>query len=331
MHILVTGGTGYIGAHIAHACIARGHKVTVLDAKLYRNANHVAGAREVVGDVRDVALLNHLFTESPIDAVIHCAGLIQVSESVRDPGSYYDVNTHGSLCVLRAMAEHKVKYFIFSSTAAVYGEPQQLPLREDHPCNPINPYGASKHMVERLCPDFTRAHGLHTACLRYFNAAGCDVEAGLGEYHEPETHLIPLALQVASGRKGWLQLFGEDYATPDGTCIRDYIHVKDLAEAHIQALHALVQGAKSLVLNVGSSEGYTVRQVVKVAERITGKPIKVKPMPQREGDPAILVADASRIMRELNFSPRFSTLEQMMTDAWAWEQFLEQAQLNAVK
>lgn len=322
LQVLVVGGAGYIGSHMVKQLALAGCKVTTLD-------NLVSGYRDAVlygdfieGDLADKALLDQLFAQHQFDAVMHFASYIQVGESVQKPAMYYANNVANTLNLLDAMNVAGVKNFIFSSTAATFGEPQYSPIDELHPQLPINPYGRSKLIVEQVLNDYDRAYGLESVCLRYFNAAGADPDGQLGERHEPETHLIPLVLQAASGRRPSISVFGRDYDTPDGTCIRDYIHITDLCEAHWLALLSLVNGAGSQRYNLGNGQGFSVQEVIDTALQITGKKICVVDAPRREGDPARLVADSRLAMQNLGWQPRFSALDVMISHAWNWEQGL---------
>lgn len=317
--ILVVGGAGYIGSHMVKMLLGRGYGVTTLDNLSTGHRDAVLGGEFVLGDLADRALLDKLFSERRIDGVMHFASFIQVGESVQNPARYYENNVVNTLNLLDAMVAHDVKRFIFSSSAAVYGEPIRVPIDETHPKNPINPYGRSKWMVEQMLADYDRAYGLKSVSLRYFNAAGADPEGRLGERHEPETHLIPLVLQAASGRRESVQVFGRDYDTPDGTCIRDYVHVTDLCEAHLLALDRLLQGGASAAFNLGNGNGFSVQQVIDTACEATGKAIPVKDAPRREGDPARLVADATLARKELGWNPRYDELETIVCHAWQWE------------
>lgn len=281
----------------------------------------------VVGDLASEMLLERLFSEHRFGAVMHFAACSQVSESMQDPGKYYRNNVAGTLSLLEAMVRHGVKHFIFSSTAATFGEPDYVPIDEKHPQRPINPYGASKLMVETMLRDFYAAHGLNSVSLRYFNACGADPEGELGECHDPETHLIPLILQAASGRRESITVFGRDYPTEDGTCVRDYIHVEDLCTAHALALDALISGNKqgAQAYNLGNGQGFSVQQVIETAQRVVaedGFSVTVEEGPRRPGDPARLVADATRAKRELGWEPRYGDLETIIRHAWAWEKRL---------
>jgi UDP-glucose 4-epimerase len=251
---------------------------------------------------------------------MHFASFIQVGESVQNPGMYYQNNVANTLNLLDVMVKHEVKHFIFSSTAAIFGEPQSVPLDETHPKNPINPYGLSKWMIEQILADYASAYGLHSICLRYFNAAGADPEGQLGERHIPETHLIPLVLQAASQRREHIMIFGQDYDTLDGTCIRDYIHINDLCQAHWLALQQLWDGGQSAAYNLGNGEGFSVREVIDAAKKVTGRDIPIIEGQRREGDPARLVADASLAKQMLGWKPQFADLDTIIAHAWAWEQ-----------
>lgn len=319
MNILVVGGAGYIGSHMVKQLALSGCQVTTLD-------NLVGGFRDAVlhgafveGDIADRPLLDRLLQAGRFDAVMHFASHIQVGESVQDPAKYYQNNVVNTLNLLEAMRHAGVMRFIFSSTAAIFGEPQTERIAEDHRKQPINPYGRSKLMVEQALEDYDRAYGLRSVCLRYFNAAGADPEGQLGERHEPETHLIPLVLQAASGRRPHISVFGQDYDTPDGTCIRDYVHITDLCEAHWLALQSLLQGEGSQAYNLGNGHGFSVNQVIEAARRVTGRDIAVRYAPRRPGDPARLVADSTQAQRRLDWRPRYAALDTLVEHAWRWE------------
>lgn len=318
--VLVVGGAGYIGSHMVWYLGQLGVEVVTFDDLSSGHRDAVLHGEFVQGNMADRVALDALFGRHDFDAVMHFASFIQVGESVQDPAKYYRNNVTNTLTLLDAMRDHGVKRFIFSSTAAVFGEPQRTPIDEAHPQQPINPYGRSKWMIEQVLADYDRAYGLKSVCLRYFNAAGAHPQALLGERHEPETHLIPLVLQAASGRRSHISVFGQDYDTPDGTCVRDYVHVLDLAEAHALALNHLVAGGESEVFNLGNGDGYSVSQVIDTVSRVTGRPVQVQYQPRREGDPARLVADASRIQQRLGWTPRYPALEDIVAHAWAWEQ-----------
>lgn len=318
--VLVVGGAGYIGSHMVWLLGQRGVRVITLDDLSSGHADAVLCGEFIRGDMADRVLLDRVFSQYRIDAVMHFASFIQVGESVQQPARYYRNNFTNTLTLLDAMRDHGVNRFIFSSTAAVFGEPAYVPIDEAHPQQPINPYGRTKWMVEQALADYDRAYGLKSVALRYFNAAGAHPEALLGERHDPETHLIPLVLQVASGRRDAIQVFGQDYDTPDGTCIRDYIHIMDLAEAHWLALVRLMGGGPSGVFNLGNGDGYSVQQVIDMARAVTGQPIAVRHAPRRAGDPARLVADATRARTELCWQPQYPELITLVAHAWAWEQ-----------
>ncbi len=316
MKILVVGGAGYIGSHMVLTLGAQGHEVVVLDDLSAGHRDAVLHGEFVEGSIADVALLDRLFDAHRFDGVMHFASFIQVGESMLDPARYYRNNFVNTVTLLDAMLRHEVKRFVFSSTAAVYGEPQYVPIDEAHPRKPINPYGCSKWMVEQLLQDYDRAYGLKSVCLRYFNAAGADPRSRIGERHEPESHLIPLVLQAAAGRRPNITVFGTDYDTPDGTCIRDYVHVLDLCDAHLRALDRLVQGAGSDVFNLGNGAGFSIRAVIATAEAVTGRNIPVVEGPRRTGDPARLVAAPDKALNVLGWQPRHQALQSIVRDAW---------------
>ncbi|WDY60200.1 UDP-glucose 4-epimerase GalE [Pseudomonas sp. PSKL.D1] len=315
MKYLVVGGAGYIGSHMVKHLLQAGHDVVVADI-----APTGPGIEWVELDIANAQALDALFAECRFDAVFHFASHIQVGESVADPDKYYHNNVAATLTLLEAMIRARIKYLIFSSSAAVYGDPHYTPIDEAHPKAPINPYGRSKWMVEQILQDFDRAYGLKSVSLRYFNAAGADPDGQLGECHEPETHLIPLILQAASGRRQAITVFGHDYDTPDGTCIRDYVHVADLASAHELAVQYLLAGGDTTAFNLGNGQGFSVQAVIETARAATGQRIEVIEAPRRDGDPARLVADASRARELLGWAPRFAGLETIVGHAWGWEQ-----------
>lgn len=317
---LVIGGAGYIGSHLVKALIEQQQQVVIVDNLSAGSASAVLGGELIIHDFDDHEFLDNLFSKTKFDGVFHFASQIVVSESVKDPGKYYRANTAATLTLLEAMRDYKVGPLVFSSTAAVYGEPLYTPIDEQHPTNPLNPYGRSKLMVEHMLADFANAYGQKYIALRYFNAAGADPQARIGERHDPETHLIPLALQAITGKRPPLQLFGQDYDTPDGTCIRDYIHVDDLASAHILAINHLINGGDSGVFNLGSNHGYSVNEVIQTAAKVTGKQVPLTYAPRRPGDPATLVADASLAKKVLGWQPQYTDLAQIIAHAWAWEQ-----------
>ena len=317
--MLVTGGAGYIGSHSAKALSRAGYRVVTYD-------NLTAGHRDAVrygplleGDVTNLAAVRTALRQHEIFAVMHFAALLDVGESVREPGRYYRNNVIGALTVLEAMAAESVRYFVFSSTCATYGEPQETPISESHPQQPINSYGETKLAVERALPHFRLAYGMRWTALRYFNAAGADPEGEIGENHAPEIHLIPRAIEAATGGRS-LQLFGDDYPTPDGTCLRDYIHVSDLADAHVRALDVMVETGQSGAYNLGTGEPHSVREVIDTVERVTGRPVPWTLAPRRPGDAAALYAATGKAQAELGWTPRFPDLESMVRTAWAWHQ-----------
>lgn len=319
MSILVVGGAGYIGSHMVKLLGERGCAVTTLDDLSSGHRDAVLTGDLVQGDMADTELLRSLFARRKYDAVMHFASFIEVGESVREPAKYYRNNVANTLTLLSAMREAGVDRFIFSSTAAIFGTPQYVPIDERHPRAPINPYGRTKNMVEDVLGDYERAYGLRSVCLRYFNAAGADPDGRLGERHEPESHLIPLALQAASGRRAGLSVYGTDYDTPDGTCIRDYVHVSDLCEAHWLALESLRAGAGSQAYNLGNGNGFSVLEVIETAKKVTGVDFAVKHEARRAGDPPRLVADSSAIKAKLGWSPRYADLDTIIAHAWAFE------------
>lgn len=317
--ILVVGGAGYIGSHMVKELLAEGcHTVTLDDLSTgYRDL--VAGGDFIEGSLGDGALLERVFSEYRIDAVMHFAAFSLVGESVVNPLKYYRNNLARTVELLDAMIRHGVKRFIFSSTAAVYGEPDQVPITESHPCRPTNPYGATKLAVERLLHDCDAGHGLKYVSLRYFNAAGAHGSGTIGEKHHPESHLIPLILKVATGERQNISIFGTDYPTPDGTCLRDYIHVNDLCRAHMLALEALLAGRESAVYNLGNSTGYSVREVIAICRKVAGHPIPAVEAERRAGDPAVLVASSDKIRNELGWQPKFENLQTIIETAWNWQ------------
>ena len=317
--ILVVGGAGYIGSHMVKYLRRHGFAAVVADDLSSGHREAVLGAPLHVGDIGDAGFVDALLGEVKPAAVMHFASFIQVGESVTDPAKYYRNNVTATQTQLDGMRAHGVNKFIFSSTAAIFGDPQYVPIDEAHPKAPINPYGRSKWFVEQMLEDYDRAYGLKAVCLRYFNAAGADPEGELGESHEPETHLIPLILQVASGRRPHITVFGEDYATADGTCIRDYIHVEDLAEAHLLALRQLLAGAGSARYNLGNGSGYSVREVIETVRKISGQPVTVVMGERRAGDPPALVADARAAREALGWQPRYADLDTIVGHAWAVE------------
>lgn len=319
MNVLVVGGAGYIGSHMVKMLRGEGHQAVVFDNLSGGSRAALLGAELVEGDLADRAALDAVFASRRFDAVMHFASFIQVGESVQRPDKYYRNNVSNTVNLLDAMVAHDVKRFIFSSTAAIFGEPEQVPINEQQNSRPLNPYGRSKAMVEEILADYDRAFGLRYTCLRYFNAAGADLDGELGERHEPETHLIPLILQVASGYRDHIAVYGRDYPTPDGTCIRDYIHVVDLCSAHLLALTRLQHGGDSDCFNLGNGAGFSVQEVIDCARRISGQPIEVRDAPRRAGDPARLVADPGKARAVLDWKPRHAQLDTIIETAWRWE------------
>ena len=326
--ILIVGGAGYIGSHMVKMLAKDGHRVIVLDNLSTGFAEAARfGEKLIVGDLADESLLDQLFTDYQFDAVMHFAAASLVDESMENPAKYYRNNVNNTLNLLDAMVKHQVLNFVFSSTAAIFGEPDYTPIDEGHPKNPINPYGASKLMIERMLEDYAAAYGLNSVSLRYFNACGADPEGELGERHDPETHLIPLLLQAASGRRESISIFGTDYPTPDGTCVRDYIHVVDLCDAHLKGMGAMLSGQlnRANAFNLGNGEGFTVREVIQSASDVVAaddKQIKVLDESRREGDPATLVATSKLANAVLSWHPAHPTLQGMIADAWRWEKSL---------
>ncbi|MBD2152136.1 UDP-glucose 4-epimerase GalE [Pseudanabaena sp. FACHB-1277] len=320
--ILVTGGAGYIGSHAVKALQTVGYQVLVLDNLVYGHQDiaKTLGVELIIGDTTDRPLLDKLFSDRAISAVMHFAAYAYVGESVSQPDKYYRNNVVGTLVLLEAMIAADIKNFVFSSTCASYGVPQQIPITEEHPQAPINPYGATKLMVERILQDFDVAYGLKSVIFRYFNAAGADPSGAIGEDHNPETHLIPLVLQAALGKRESLTVYGSDYPTPDGTCIRDYIHVSDLADAHVLGLQYLLDGNQSEIFNLGNGNGFSVQQVIDAAREITGKPINVVMGDRRAGDPPALVGSSEKARRILNWQPQYADLHLILQHAWAWHQ-----------
>jgi UDP-glucose 4-epimerase len=318
MKVLVVGGAGYIGSHMVKMLGQRGCAVTTLDDLSSGHRDAVLNGDFVEGSCGNRLLLDDLLGRG-FDAVMHFASFIQVGESVQHPDKYYRNNVANTLTLLDAMLAHGVSRFIFSSTAATFGTPRYIPVDEQHPQEPINPYGRSKHIIEQVLADYDHAFGLKSVSLRYFNAAGADPEGKLGERHEPETHLIPLVLQAASGRRPHITVFGRDYDTPDGTCIRDYVHIEDLCSAHWLALESLIRGDNSQAYNLGNGNGFSVQEVIDTARRVTGRAIKVVDGARRAGDPDRLVADSRLATAKLGWRPRYADLGQIIEHAWAWE------------
>jgi UDP-glucose-4-epimerase GalE len=317
MRILVTGGAGYIGSHTVKLLLARGHDVWVYDSLVFGHPAAVPADRLMVADLADTAALDHAFVAHRIEAVVHFAAFAFVGESVTHPAKYWQNNLVNSVSLIDHCRRHDVSRFVFSSTCATYGIPETVPITEETPQRPINPYGQTKLAVERVLADFASAYELGYAALRYFNAAGAAPDGSIGEDHHPETHLIPLVLQTALGQRPQIELFGSDYPTPDGTCIRDYIHVDDLADAHLRALERIEPG-KGLCLNLGTGHGHSNREVIQAAERVTGKKIPVKEGARRAGDPPQLVAAADKARAVLGWKPRYPDLDMIIESAWNW-------------
>jgi len=315
---LVVGGAGYIGSHVVKRLLEQGFQVVSLDNLSTGHRQAVVGGELIVGDLGDPRLLDQVLGAAPVDCVMHFAALCLVGESVEHPVDYYRTNVCRTAALLDAMVRHGVGRLIFSSTAAVYGEPRQIPIREDDPTEPSNPYGRTKLAAEQLLADCDRAHGLRSVCLRYFNAAGADPAGAIGEDHRPETHLIPIVLQAALGMRPRVEVYGTDWDTPDGTCIRDYVHVQDLADAHVLAARHLLDGGASATYNLGCAQGLSVRQALDLARQVTGREIPVAESPRRRGDPARLVASSERIRGELGWRPRFEDPREIIETAWAW-------------
>lgn len=320
--VLVTGGAGYIGSHANKLLHQRGYDTIVYDNLSYGHRECSKWGTFVLGDLADRDGLTALFEKNPITAVMHFAAYTYVGESVDHPEKYYQNNVVNTLNLLNAMIEHEVPFLVSSSTCAVYGNPTHVPISEDHPLAPISPYGKSKQMVETILKDLSAAHALRYASLRYFNAAGADPEGETGEWHDPETHLIPLVLDSALGKREDVKIFGTDYDTPDGTCIRDYIHVTDLAAAHVDALAYLKRGGPSDIFNLGNGNGFSVRQVVDEAEAVTGRQIRVQAVGRRPGDPSTLIGSADKARKVLGWNPRFEDLSEIIGTAWAWHERL---------
>ncbi|MGQ3479349.1 UDP-glucose 4-epimerase GalE [Paenibacillus sp. TY11] len=320
MAILVTGGAGYIGSHTVAELLDLGEEVVVLDNLQTGHKAALLGGKLYEGDLRDKELLSKLFSENSIDAVIHFAANSLVGESMQNPGKYYDNNVFGTLSLLEAMKDAGVRRIVFSSTAATYGEPEKVPIEEGDRTEPTNVYGETKLMMERMMSWFDKVLGIKYVSLRYFNAAGAHESGKIGEDHRPESHLIPLVLQTALKQRPHISVFGDDYATPDGTCIRDYIHVSDLADAHVRAVNYLREGNESNVFNLGNGQGFSVKEVIETARKVTGLDIPVVTEPRRAGDPAVLVASSDKARSVLGWSPTRTQLEDIISGAWGWHQ-----------
>ncbi|TBL72672.1 UDP-glucose 4-epimerase GalE [Paenibacillus thalictri] len=320
MAIMVTGGAGYIGSHTVAELLARGEEVVVVDNLQQGHRQAVLGGKLYEGDLRDQVFLDKVFQENKIEAVIHFAANSLVGESMKLPGKYYHNNVYGTLCLLEKMNEYGVGKIVFSSTAATYGEPENVPIQETDRTLPTNAYGETKLAMEKMMKWFDTAHGIKYVSLRYFNAAGAHESGKIGEDHNPETHLIPLILQVPLGQRSHITVFGNDYATSDGTCVRDYIHVSDLADAHVLAVEKLRRGEDSGIYNLGSGNGFSVNEVIEVARQVTGHPIPAVMEQRRAGDPAVLIASSERARAELGWQPKRDKLENIIASAWAWHQ-----------
>lgn len=321
MAVLVTGGAGYIGSHAVAALQERGEKIVIIDNLQQGHREALLGGKLYEGDLRDAAFMDSVFQENrDIDAVIHFAANSLVGESMKDPGKYYHNNVFGTLCLLEKMNEYNVRKIVFSSTAATYGEPENVPIDEYDRTLPTNAYGETKLAMEKMMKWFDVAHNIKFVSLRYFNAAGAHESGKIGEDHSPETHLIPIVLQAALGQRPHISVFGEDYDTPDGTCIRDYIHVSDLADAHVLAVDRLRTGADSSVYNLGNGTGFSVKEVIDIARAVTGKEIPAVMEARRAGDPAVLVASSDRARQELGWNPKRNKLEDIIKSAWSWHE-----------
>ena len=320
MKILIIGGAGYIGSHMVQTLLDHGDTVTVFDNLSTGFRNSVTGGEFIEGDLSNRGQLDLLFKQRQFDCVMHFVAFSQVAESVLQPSIYYRNNTCNTLNLLDSMVNHGVQNIIFSSTAALFGNPKYTPIDEKHPCQPISPYGKSKLMIEQALADYERAYGIKHISLRYFNAAGASEDGSIGEQHDPETHLIPIVLQAAAGKRENVKIFGHDYSTPDGTCIRDYIHVLDLCHAHYLAIQYLIENKKSDAFNLGNGDGYSVLEVILAANKITHKIIPTVDEPRRDGDPDILIADSTKIKNILGWKTIYSDIETIIQHAWKWEQ-----------
>ncbi|MFW6036051.1 MAG: UDP-glucose 4-epimerase GalE [Halothermotrichaceae bacterium] len=318
MNILVTGGAGYIGSHVAKRLLEDNNNVVVFDNLIKGHQEAVLGGKFIEGDLADKTLLDKIMREEKIEGVIHLAAHSLVGESMEKPGKYYHNNMCNGLNLLEAMKDNNINYIVFSSTAAVYGEPKEVPIQEDHPTNPTNTYGETKLIFENIMARYDQLTNLKYVSLRYFNAAGADPEGQIGEAHDPETHLIPIVLQKALGERENLYIFGDDYPTKDGSCVRDYIHVNDLADAHILAIRALADGMNSRIYNLGNGEGYSVKEVIDTTSEVVGKKINAEIGDRRAGDPAVLVASSDKIRKELGWIPKYPDLKTIIKTAWNW-------------
>ncbi|MFC5450474.1 UDP-glucose 4-epimerase GalE [Paenibacillus aestuarii] len=320
MAILITGGAGYIGSHAVAELLEKGEDVVVVDNLQQGHREAVLGGKLYVGDLRDSEFMDTVFRENQIDAIIHFAANSLVGESMTNPAKYYHNNVYGTLCLLEKMTQYGVKNIVFSSTAATYGEPDNIPILETDRTLPTNTYGETKLAMEKMMKWFDTAHGIKYVSLRYFNAAGAHASGKIGEDHSPETHLIPIILQVALGQREHISIFGDDYSTEDGTCVRDYIHVSDLASAHVLAVEKLRAGADSAIYNLGNGKGFSVKEVIDIARKVTGHAIPAVVQPRRAGDPAVLIASSERARAELGWKPSRDSLEAIIESAWSWHQ-----------
>ncbi|WP_195972931.1 UDP-glucose 4-epimerase GalE [Clostridium thermobutyricum] len=318
MSILVCGGAGYIGSHMVAELLENGKDVVILDNLEKGHKDAILGGKLYIGDLRDRKILDKVFSENNIEAVIDFAAYSLVGESMTEPLKYFNNNVYGTINLLEAMKDHNVKYIVFSSTAATYGEPEIVPITEDLKTLPTNAYGESKLLVEKILKWCDTAYGIKYTTLRYFNAAGAHINGKIGEDHSPETHLIPLILQVALGKREKIMIFGDDYDTKDGSCIRDYIHVSDLASAHSLALERLINGGESRIYNLGNGTGFSVKEMIEKARVVTGHPIPAEVAPRRAGDPATLIASSKKAMEELNWKPKFNSVDTIIETAWNW-------------
>ena len=325
--ILIVGGAGYIGSHTNKALTEAGYETIVLDNLSYGHKEAVKWGTFCQCDLKDIDDLDKVFTEYDIDAVMHFSSFIEVGESVQNPEKYYTNNVVNTMNLLKVMLKHDVKKFIFSSTCATYGVPQKIPLVEDHPQNPINPYGWTKLMVERILKDYDTAYGLKSVILRYFNASGADKSGEIGEAHDPESHLIPLILDAAIGKRDNIKIFGSDYDTPDGTCIRDYIHVTDLADAHVLSLKYLEEKEESNEFNLGNGQGFSVKEVIDSVRKVTGREFEVVETERREGDPAVLIGSSKKAKELLGWNPQFVNIDDIVESAWNWHKNLNKEYL----
>ncbi|WPC39356.1 UDP-glucose 4-epimerase GalE [Clostridium sp. JS66] len=318
MNILVCGGAGYIGSHMVAYLLENGHEVVILDNLQTGHKDSLLGGKLYIGDLKDNEILDKVFTENKIDAVIDFAANSLVGESVENPLKYFDNNIGSTIKLLEAMNKHNIKYIVFSSTAATYGEPENIPILEQDKTFPTNPYGESKLAVEKILKWCDKAYGIKYTALRYFNACGAHINGKIGEDHKPESHLIPIILQAALGKREKIMIFGDDYNTEDGTCVRDYVHVSDLASAHLLALKRLKNGGESKIYNLGNGKGFSVKEVVDVARKVTGINIKAEITARRAGDPATLIASSEKAIKELDWEPKFNSLETIIETAWKW-------------